>query len=59
MKKTDHGDEADARAEVLRRAEAQGVKSFTSLEEFAGDPELTGDFDVEEFLREVREERKP
>lgn len=48
---------ARARAELLRRAEAQGVKPFTSLEDFAGDPKLTADFDVEEFLREVREDR--
>jgi hypothetical protein len=45
------------RAELLRRAEAQGVKPFTSLEDFAGDPELTADFDVDEFLRQVREDR--
>jgi hypothetical protein len=46
-----------ARAEVRRRAEAQGVKPFTSLEDFAGDPEMTVDFDVDEFLRQVREDR--
>ena len=48
---------AKARADLLRRAEAQGVKPFTSLEDFAGDPELTADFDVDEFLRQVREDR--
>jgi hypothetical protein len=48
---------AEARAVSLRRAEAQGVKPFTSLEDFAGDPELTADFDVDEFLRQVREDR--
>ncbi len=48
---------AEARAELLRRAEEQGVKPFTSLEDFAGDPELTADFDVDEFLRQVREDR--
>jgi hypothetical protein len=42
---------------LLRRAEAQGVKPFTSLEDFAGDPELTADFDVDEFLRRVWEDR--
>lgn len=52
----DH-DAAKARADLLRRAELQGVKPFTSLEDFAGDPELTADFDVDEFLREVREDR--
>ncbi len=46
-----------ARAELLRRAEAQGVKPITSLEDLAGDPEMTADFDVEEFLRQVREDR--
>ena len=46
-----------ARADVLRRAEAQGVKPFTVLEDFAGDPELTADFDVDEFLRQVRADR--
>lgn len=48
---------AKARAEVLRRAEAQGVKPFTTLEDFAGDAEMTADFDVDEFLRQVREDR--
>jgi hypothetical protein len=48
---------ADARAELLRRAQAQGVKPVTSLEDLAGDPEMTADFDVDEFLRQVREDR--
>jgi hypothetical protein len=48
---------ANARADLLRRAETQGVKPFTSIEEFAGDPELTADFDVDAFLRQVREDR--
>ena len=46
-----------ARADVLRRAEAQGIKPFTALEDFAGDPKLTADFDVDEFLRQVRADR--
>jgi hypothetical protein len=46
-----------ARAYLLRRAEAQGVKPFASLEDFAGDPALTADFDVDAFLRQVREDR--
>lgn len=46
-----------ARAELLRRAEAQGIKPFASLEDFAGDPALTADFDVDAFLRQVREDR--
>jgi hypothetical protein len=50
-------DIAEARAELLRRAEAQGVKPITSLEDLAGDPDMTGDFDVDEFLRQVREDR--
>ncbi len=32
---------ARARADLLRRAEAQGVKPSTSLEDFAGDPEMS------------------
>lgn len=47
----------NARAELLQRAEAQGIKPFTSLEDFAGDEEMTADFDVDEFLRQVREDR--
>ncbi|HEV2765515.1 MAG TPA: hypothetical protein VGV38_21205 [Pyrinomonadaceae bacterium] len=48
---------AHARAEIERLAEAEGVRPFTSLEEFAGSPELTADFAVDEFLRAVREDR--
>lgn len=48
---------AEARSELSRRAEAQGVKPVTSLEDLAGDPELTADFDVDEFLRQLREDR--
>ncbi len=48
---------AEARADLLRRAEAQGIKPFTALEDFAGDPELTDNFDVDEFVRVVREWR--
>lgn len=48
---------AQRRADLLARAEAQGVKPFTSIDDFAGDPELTADFDVEEFLCQVREDR--
>jgi hypothetical protein len=46
-----------ARADVLRRAEAQGVKPFSAPADFAGDPALTADFDVDEFLRQVRADR--
>ncbi len=54
----DRDDEAArARADLLRRAEAQGVKPFSSLADFAGDAEFTADFDVDAFLREVREDR--
>jgi hypothetical protein len=52
-----NGEAARARQDLLRRAETLGVKPFTSLEEFAGDPELTADFDVNEFLQQVREAR--
>ncbi len=48
---------AKARAAVMRRAETHGIKPFTSLDDFAGDPEITADFDVDEFLRQVREDR--
>lgn len=48
---------AEARADLERRATEQGVKPFTTLEDFAGDPSLTADFDVDEFLRTVRETR--
>jgi hypothetical protein len=47
----------ESRAEVLRRAEAQGVKPFRSLEDLKGDPEMVDDFDVDEFLRQVHEDR--
>lgn len=48
---------AKARADLLRRAEAQGVKPFASLEDVVGDPEIVTDFDVDEFLQQVREDR--
>lgn len=48
---------AKARAELLRRAEQQGIRPFSSVVDFAGDPELTADFDVDEFLRQVRRDR--
>lgn len=50
-------DRETTRADLLRRAEAQGVKPFESLEDSAGDPKLTADFDVDAFLRQVREDR--
>jgi len=46
-----------ARAELERLAEAQGVTPFTSIEEFAAPSELAAGFDVDEFLRAVREDR--
>lgn len=46
-----------ARADVRRRAEAQGVKPFISLDDFSGDEPMTADFDVDEFLRQVRTDR--
>jgi len=48
---------AEARAEVLRRAQAQGARSIKSLEDLAGDSKITPDFEVDEFLRQVREDR--
>ena len=55
---TDREREAErARADLVRRAEAQGITPLTSLEDFAGDPTLTADFDVDGFRRQVREDR--
>ena len=50
-------DSARARADLLRRAEAQGIKPFASLEEIAGDPDIVSDFDVDAFLQLMREDR--
>lgn len=50
-------DRETVRADLLRRAEVQGVKPFESLEDFAGDCEQIADFDVDAFLRQVREDR--
>jgi hypothetical protein len=49
---------ANAQADVLRRATLQGVQPFTSLEDFVGEPEMIADFDVDEFLRQVRDDRE-
>ena len=58
LKDANHNNQtAKARADVLRRAEAEGIKPFTSLDEVAGEPEITTDFDVEVFLKQVREDR--
>lgn len=51
------GDAARVHAEFERAAEASGVAPFTSLEEFAAPPKLAAGFDVDEFLRAVREDR--
>jgi hypothetical protein len=48
---------AEARTELMRRAEVQGVKPFVSLEDVMGDPEIITDFDVDDFLKQVREDR--
>ena len=48
---------AEARAELERLAEEQGVKPITNFDDLCGDPELTADFDVDVFLRQVREWR--
>jgi hypothetical protein len=53
----DNNETAKARADLLRRAEAEGIKPFTSLEEVAGNPDVTTEFDVEAFLKQVREDR--
>lgn len=46
-----------ARADLLRRAEAQGIKPITSPEDLAGNAEIAANFDVDQFLRQVREDR--
>jgi hypothetical protein len=51
------GETAKALAGLLRRAETDGVKPFSSLEDYSGAPELIADFDVDAFLRQVREDR--
>jgi hypothetical protein len=50
---------AEARAELLRLAEAQGVSPVTDFDELLGDPapEDEGSDDVDEFLRWLREWR--
>lgn len=57
-KNTDADDQtAEAVAGLLRRAEIDGVKPFSSLKDYAGEPEIIVDFDVDAFLRQVREDR--
>jgi hypothetical protein len=48
---------ARALAHLLYRAKLEGVKPFESLADYTGEPELTADFDVDEFLRQIREDR--
>ena len=48
---------AKAVAGLLRRAEAEGITPFTSLADYAGEPEIVANFDVDTFLRQVREDR--
>jgi hypothetical protein len=36
----------------------EGVKPIATIEDLAGDPAMTADLDVEEFLRQVREDRE-
>ena len=55
---TPGGESAKVLAALLRRADAEGVKPFNSLADYAGEPELTADFDVDAFLRELREDRE-
>ena len=52
-----HIHSAKARADLLCRAEAQGVNAFASLDDVADDPEMVTDFDVDAFLQQVREDR--
>ena len=54
---TPDSESAKVLAALLRRAEAEGVKPFNSLADYAGEPEMTADFDVDAFLHEVREDR--
>jgi hypothetical protein len=53
---SDH-ETGEALAILVRRAEMEGVKPFKSLDDYAGEPELTDDFDVAEFVRQIREDR--
>lgn len=53
----DDGETAKAIASVLRRAEIDGVTPFNSLEDYSGSPQMTADFEVDAFLRQVREDR--
>jgi hypothetical protein len=46
-----------ARAELLQLAHEQGVTAIASIEDLAGEAEMTADFDVDEFLSQVREDR--
>ena len=58
LKHTSADDEtAKVMARLLLRAEAVGVKPFNSLADYAGEPEMTADFDVDAFLREMRDDR--
>jgi len=57
LKKSEIQETDRARADVLRRAQEEGVKPFASLADYAGEPELTADFDVDAFLRQIREDR--
>ena len=52
-----HSETAKAVARLLRRAEVEGVKPFNSLTDYAGEPEMTADFDVDAFLHQVHEDR--
>lgn len=54
---TADGESTKVLAALLRRAEAEGVKPFNSLADYAGEPEMTADFDVDVFLRLMREDR--
>ncbi len=48
---------AQARADLLRRAEEQGVKPIIDFADLRGDSEFTAELDVDEFLRITRETR--
>jgi hypothetical protein len=54
---TDRDREITARAELMHRAQVRGVKPIATIEDLAGDANMTAGFDVEKFLRQVREDR--
>jgi hypothetical protein len=51
-------DTTEARVELLHRAQLRGVKPIATIEDLAGDQNMIANFDVEGFLRQMREDRE-